>query len=72
MLGIGAVYGQGPDWQNCWFAGFMSKKFSDAQSSYFMYKMKALRILEALLKWEDKLIRQHFVVVSDHHALEFL
>ena len=54
--GIGALYGQGPDWQNCRPARFMSKKFSDAQSSYFTYEMEAFGVLEALLKWADKLI----------------
>jgi RNase H-like domain found in reverse transcriptase len=29
--GIGAMYGQGPEWQTCRPAGFLSKKFSVAQ-----------------------------------------
>jgi hypothetical protein len=29
--GIGAVYGQGPEWQTCRPAGFLFKKFSVAQ-----------------------------------------
>jgi hypothetical protein len=29
--GIGAVYGQGPEWQTCRSAGFLSKKFSVVQ-----------------------------------------
>ena len=33
--------------------------------------METLAILKALLKWEDKLIRQKFTVVTDHKALEF-
>ena len=28
--GVGAIYGQGKEWQNCRPAGFLSKKFSDA------------------------------------------
>jgi hypothetical protein len=28
-------------------------------------------ILEALLKWEDKLVRYHIHVVTDHKTLEF-
>jgi Reverse transcriptase (RNA-dependent DNA polymerase)/RNase H-like domain found in reverse transcriptase len=32
--GIGAVYGQGPTWQTCRPAGFMSKKFTSAQHNY--------------------------------------
>jgi Reverse transcriptase (RNA-dependent DNA polymerase)/RNase H-like domain found in reverse transcriptase len=32
--GVGAVYGQGPDWQTCRPADFMSKKFTSAQHNY--------------------------------------
>ena len=32
--GVGAVYGQGNDWETCRPAGFLSKKFSDAQHHY--------------------------------------
>ena len=32
--GVGAVYGQGADWETCRPAGFLSKKFSDAQHHY--------------------------------------
>ena len=32
--GVGAVYGQGPDWKTCQPARFMSKKFSNAQQHY--------------------------------------
>jgi hypothetical protein len=54
---VGAMYGQGPTWQICRPAGFMSKKFTDAQQNYCVFKQEMLTILEALLKWEDKLIR---------------
>ena len=70
--GVGAVYGQGPDWKSCRPAGFMSKKFTSAQSNYFTFEAEALAILEALLKWEDKLIGNHFTIVTDHRALRFL
>ncbi len=70
--GVGAVYGQGPDWHNCRPAGFMSKKFTSAQHSYFTFEMEALGVLEALLKWEDKLIGRRFRIVTDHKALTFL
>jgi RNase H-like domain found in reverse transcriptase len=30
MSGVGALYGQGPEWNNCRPAGFMSKKFRNA------------------------------------------
>jgi hypothetical protein len=29
--GIGAWYGQGPTWDMCWPAGFISRKFTPAQ-----------------------------------------
>jgi len=33
--------------------------------------METIAILEALLKWEDKLLGQRILVVTDHKALEF-
>ena len=56
IFGIGAMYGQGPDWQTSRPAGFLSKKFSDAQRHYHTFEHEMIAILEALLKWEDKLI----------------
>jgi RNase H-like domain found in reverse transcriptase/Integrase zinc binding domain len=52
--GVGALYGQGPDWRNCRPAGFMSKKFTSAQRSYRTFEHEALAIIEALMKWEHK------------------
>jgi transposase InsO family protein len=71
VSGVGAVYGQGPTWQTCRPAGFMSKKFSDAQRHYRVFEQETIAILEALLKWEDKLIGFRIHVVTDHKALEF-
>jgi hypothetical protein len=69
--GVGAVYGQGPDWQSCRPAGFMSKKFSSAQQNYRVFEMETIAILEGLLKWEDKLMGNRIHIVTDHRALEF-
>lgn len=69
--GVGAVYGQGPNWQNCRPAGFMSKKFTSAQHNYRVFEMETIAILEALLKWEDKLLGNRVHVITDHRALEF-
>jgi hemerythrin superfamily protein len=69
--GVGAMYGQGKDWISCRPAGFMSKKFSSAQQHYAVHEMETLAILEALLKWEDKLIGKRIHVITDHKALEF-
>jgi hypothetical protein len=33
--------------------------------------METIAILEALLKWEDKLLGRWVTVVTDHKALEF-
>jgi hypothetical protein len=71
VFGVGAVLGQGPDWRTMRPAGFMSKKFSQAQSHYHTNEQEALAIIEALLKWEDKLLGRHFRVMTDHAALEF-
>ena len=68
--GVGAVYGQGPDWQTCRPAGFMSKKFTAAQRSYRTFEHEALAVIEALMKWEDKLVGRQFIIVTDHEALE--
>jgi hypothetical protein len=69
--GVGAMYGQGPTWQKCHPAGFMSKKFTTAQHNYAMHELETLSILEALLKWEDKLIGYCIHIITDHKALEF-
>jgi hypothetical protein len=58
-------------WQTCRPAGFMSKKFTTAQHNYRVFEMETIAILEALLKWEDKLIGNRIHVVTDHRALEF-
>jgi len=47
----------------------MSRKFSTAQHNYHIFEMETLAILEALLKWEDKLIRNHLHMVTDHWHL---
>ena len=65
------MYSQGPSWQKCHPAGFMSKKFTAAQQNYAVHELETLAILEALLRWEDKLIGYHVHVITDHKALEY-
>jgi hypothetical protein len=48
----------------------MSKKFTAVQMNYQVFEMETITILEALLKWEDKLLGWK-IVVTDHKALEF-
>jgi hypothetical protein len=69
-IGVGAVYGQGSDWLTCQPAGFLSKKFSAAQHNYWTHEYETITILEALLKWEDKLLRQAFTLVTDNRACQ--
>ena len=69
--GIGAVYGQGPEWQTCRPAGFLSKKFSVAQQHYRTHEHETIAVLEALMKWEDKLLGRKFTLVTDHKGLEY-
>jgi len=69
--GVGAMYGQGLTWQNCCPAGFMSKKFTTAQQNYAIHELETLAILEALIKWEDKLIGYAIYIITNHKALEF-
>jgi len=71
VSGVGVMYGQGPTWQTCRPAGFMSRKFTDAQRHYHVFEQETITILEALLKWEDKLIGYRIHVVTDHQAREF-
>jgi RNase H-like domain found in reverse transcriptase/Reverse transcriptase (RNA-dependent DNA polymerase)/Integrase zinc binding domain len=71
MSGISAIYGQGETWQTCCPAGFMSRKFTTTQMNYRVFEMETIAILEALLKWEDKLLSQKIRIVTDHKALEF-
>jgi len=49
----------------------MSKKFMTAQHHYAVHELETLVILEALIKWEDKLIGRWVHIVTDHKALEF-
>jgi hypothetical protein len=72
LYGVGALYGQGPDWKTCRPAGFMSKKLSDAQQNYRTFERETLAIIEALMKWEDKLLGFKFTIVTDHEALGYL
>lgn len=69
--GVGAMYGQGPTWQTCRPAGFMSKKFTPAQQNYAVHELETLAILESLIKWEDKLVGYKIHIITDHKALEF-
>jgi hypothetical protein len=71
ISGVGAYYGQGTHWKTCRPAGFMSRKLTNAQHSYATYEHETLAILEALLKWEDKLIGRKIRIVTDHKTLEF-
>jgi hypothetical protein len=65
------MYGQGPTWQECRPAGFMSKNFTTAQQHYAVHELETLAILEAMQKWEDKLVGYRIHVITDHKALEF-
>ena len=49
----------------------MSKKFTTAQQNYTVHELEMLAILEALLKWEDKLMGCELHIITDHKALEF-
>jgi hypothetical protein len=69
--GVGVMYSQGPNWQQCRPAGFMSKKFTTVQQHYAVHELETLAILEALQKWEDKLMGCKIHIIMDHKALEF-
>ena len=65
------MYGQGVNWDTCLPAGFLSKKFTSAQPNYCMHEHETLVVLEALMRWEDKLLGRKFMVVTDHKGLEY-
>ena len=65
------MYGQGKDWDTCRPAGFLLKKFTSAQHNYHTHEHETLAVLEALMKWEDKLLGRKFTVVTDHKGLEY-
>src|ERR1700677_5014773 len=69
--GIGAFYGQGPEWYKARPAELMSKKFTPAQCNYHTWEHELIAILELLMKWEDKLLGCIFVIVTDHKAVTF-
>ena len=69
--GFGAVYGQGESWEQCRPAIFLSKKFSNAQHNYHMHEHETIAILEALMKWEDKLLGWKFTLATYHKGLEY-
>ena len=71
QMGISAMYGQGESWDTCRPAGFLSKKFTSAQHNYHMHEHDTLAVLEALMKWEDKLLGRKFTVVTDHKGLKY-
>jgi len=50
----------------------MLKKLTDAQHNYWTFEQETLAILEALLKWEDKLLGFPFKIVTNHEALKYL
>ena len=72
QMGIGAMYSQGESWDTCQPAGFLSKKFTSAQHNYHMHEHETLVVLEALMKWGDKLLGRKFTVVTDHKGLKYL
>ena len=71
QMGISTMYRQGKSWDTCRPAGFLLKKLMSAQHNYHMHKHETLVVLEALMKWEDKLLGREFMVVTDHKGLEY-
>ena len=49
----------------------MSKIFSNAQQHYQAHEHETISMLEALMKWEDKLLGCKFTLVTDHKGLEY-
>jgi len=51
---------------------FMSKRHSDAEANYATHELETLAIIRALGTWRHLLMGTHFVVFTDHRALEYL
>ena len=49
----------------------ISIKEIHTQHNYCTHKHETLAVLEALMKWEDKLLGRKFTVVTDHKGLEY-
>ena len=47
------------------------RKFSSVQQNYHTHEHEMIAILEALIKWEDKLLGQKIVIVTNHKSLEY-
>jgi hypothetical protein len=69
--GVGAMYGQGKDWETCRPAGFLSRKFNTAQHNYTVPEQETLAAVEALAKWQDKLLGRKFILVTDNAGLSY-
>ena len=41
------------------------------QQNFAVHELKTLAILEALIKWEDKLIGYNIHIITNHKALKF-
>lgn len=68
--GVGAYYGQGKTWDTCQPAAFHSRRFTAAQRNYRTHEQELLAIVEALMKFEDKLIGYPINIVTDHQSLQ--
>ena len=69
--GCSTYYGQGNDWKTMRPAGFMLKKFTDAQRAYFTYEHETLRVIEVLKKWDDVFLGMPEIrIIMDHEALK--
>ena len=44
---------------------------SNVQYNYHMHEHETIVVLEALMKWEEKLLGQKFTLVTDHKSLEY-
>ena len=69
--GVSAVHRQGKDWEHCRPARVLSKKFTNVQHNYHMHEHETIVVLEALIKWEDKLLGWKFSLITDHKGLEY-
>ena len=51
---------------------FMSRSLQGSELAYPPVEKEATAIIEAVRKWEDLLIRQHFVLITDQRSVAFM
>jgi transposase InsO family protein len=70
-IGLGAVLTQAfPDGEHP--VAFISRQLKPPEANYSTTELEALAVVWAIKTFEHYLVDRHFIVVTDHHALQWL